>query len=94
VAQVDDRHNAQSLHLGEDEVGELPVILVGSGVDAIVRRSIAQPAQSELAHQGQVLLPVAIVKGLLELVDAHAASRDVGYGRVTALDTGGKHEPA
>jgi hypothetical protein len=34
------------------------------------------------------------VKGLLELVDAHTATGHVGYGRVTALDTGGKHEPA
>ena len=94
MAQVDDRHDPQPPHLGENEVGELPVVLVGSGMDAVVRRPIAQLVQSELAHEGQILLPVAVVEGLLELVDAHTAAGHVGYGRVTALDTGGKDELA
>jgi hypothetical protein len=65
VAQVDNRHDAEPLHLGKHEVSELPIVSIGTDVDAVVRWSIAQPVQTKLANQRQILLPVAVVKGLL-----------------------------
>ena len=63
-------------------------------MDAVVRRPVAQAAQPELAHERQVLLPVPVVEGLLQLVDAHAAAGRRRIGRVAALDAGGEHELA
>ena len=91
MQQVQDRRDPEALQLAQRLVGEAPVVTVRPQVGFVIGQAIAQVAEAEVGHEGEILPPPPIVTALLHLVAANAAVIDPGVG---ALDTRGEQELA
>ena len=89
MAEVDDRRDVAPLQLGEGEVGEFPIVLVGAEQGAVERRPVAKEMDAELVDAVEIGLPVPVMAARLHLVDPGAAAVD---GRDAVLDPGREHE--
>ena len=89
VHQVQNRRDFQALHLGQCQVGEFPVVLVGAELNFVVGQAVAQHLQAHFFHQRQVFLVAVVVVALGQQIAAGFALID---GGVAALDARGEHE--
>jgi hypothetical protein len=89
MTKVDDRSDVAPLQLGEAQVRELPIVLVGPEQSPVKRRTVAKEMDSELVDAVEVGLPVPVMTARLHLVDPGPAAVD---GRDAVLDPGREHE--
>ena len=89
MAQVDDRRDVAPLQVGEDEVGEFPVIFAGAEIGFVQRRAVAQEIDADFLDAVEVLAPPLVMAADLHLVDPGLAVID---GRDAVLDPGREHE--
>ena len=89
VAKVDDRRDVAPLQLGEGEVGEFPVELVGPEVGLVDRRPVAEEIDADFLDAVEILAPALIMAADRHLVDAGLAVVD---RRDAVFDPGREHE--
>ena len=89
MAQIDDRRDVAPLQIGEGQIGEIPVELVGAKVGLVDRRAVAEVIDPDLLDAVEILAPALVMAARRHLVDACLPVID---GRDAVLDPGREHE--
>ena len=66
--KVDDRANAQPLHLGHDGIQQAPVVLARPFENAMNRRAVAEISEPEIAHELQIFVVTVLIGALASAV--------------------------